>query len=171
MANAETPQIAVRAATESDIALLATVLAPEPSAEQLDRRWQEHGDGNREMLVAALAGQVVGTVSTTGHRFQRPDSLRLFALDVGPAFRGQGIGTALVQAVEERARRAGLKGVNLEVSMENTLAKRLYEPLGYRTLGKPVTDRWTRLLDGGGGEQVEDLSWVMTKDLGRPSKG
>ena len=74
------------------MALLATVLAPELSAEQLDRRWQEHGDGNREILVAALAGQVVDTVSTTGHRFQRPDSLRLFGLDVRPVFRGQGIG-------------------------------------------------------------------------------
>ena len=123
------------------------------------------------MLVASLAGQVVGTVSTTGHRFQRPDSLRLFALDVGPAFRGQGIGTALVQAVEERARRAGLKGVNLEVSVKNTNAMHLYERLGYRTVGNPVMDRWVRLADGGGCEQVEVLSRVMIKALGPPSKG
>ncbi len=171
MANVERPQITVREAEESDITKLAAVLAPELSAEQLNRRWQENKDGHREMLIAVLGRQVAGTVSTTGHRFQRPDSLRLFALDVGPAFRGQGIGTALTHAVEERARRAGLMSVNLEVSVENTSAMHLYERPGYRISGKPVMDRWERPTDHGGCEQVEDLSWVMTKALGASSKG
>ena len=105
------------------------------------------------MLIAELDGQVAGTVGITGHRFQLPDSLRLFALDVGPTFRGQGVGTTLIKAVEEQARHQGLKGVNLEVSVENADAIRLYERLGYRRLGEPVVDH-------------EELLWIMVKTFG-----
>ena len=86
-------------------------------------------------------------------------------------FRGRGIGTALVQAVEEKARRAGLKGVNLEVLVESTAAMHLYERLGYSISGRPVMDRRARLSGHGGREQVEDHSWVMTKALRPPPKG
>ena len=86
----------------------------------------------------------------------------MFALDVGAVFRSQGIGTALIKAVENEARRKGLKSVNLEVALQNPDALRLYERLGYRRTGERVVDRWTRLADDGDVDQVEDLSWVMT---------
>ena len=49
--------------------------------------------------------------------------------------------------------------------MSNAGAVRLYERLGYSRLGEPVVDRWTRLADDGGSEQVEELSWVMVRPL------
>ena len=98
-------------------------------------RFEESLDGYREILVAELDGCPVGSVSTGGHRFQRPDSLRLFALDVGEAFRGRGVGTALVNAVEATAADRALTEVNLEVAIENEDAARLYERLGYKRLG------------------------------------
>jgi ribosomal protein S18 acetylase RimI-like enzyme len=76
--------------------------------------------------------------------------LRLFALDVGLRFRGRGIGTALIEAVERRARRQGLRGVNLEVGVDNGDAIRLYERLGYRRRGSPVAG---------------ESSWIVTKSL------
>ena len=101
-----------------------------------------------------------------GHGFQRPDSLRLFALDVGEPFRGRGVGTALVNAVEAAAADRALTEVNLEVALENEDAVRLYERLGYQRLGKPVMDRWEQHLDDGGSRLVEEPSWVMIKSLG-----
>ncbi len=171
MAGAGSLQVAVRRATQEDIQRLAAVLAPEVGAEQVNRRWQEHQAGYREMLIAELMGQPAGTVSTGGHRFQSPGSLRMFALDVGAVFRSQGIGTALIKAVENEARRKGLKSVNLEVALQNPDALRLYERLGYRRTGERVVDRWTRLADDGDVDQVEDLSWVMTKELRGSSEG
>ena len=119
------------------------------------------------MLVAELDGRVVGTVSMGGHGFQRPGSLRLFALDVGPDFRRGGVGTALVRAVEAIASGRGLDEVNLEVAIDNEDAIRLYERLGYRRHGEPVMDRWEKRLDDGSSLLVEVPSWVMVKRLGR----
>ena len=129
-------------------------------------RFEESLDGYREILVAELDGYPVGTVSTSGHGFQRPGSLRLFALDVGEAFRGRGVGTALVNAVEAAAADRALTEVNLEVAIENEDPVRLYVRLGYKHLGKPVLDRWEQPLDDGGSRLVEEPSWVMIKSLG-----
>ena len=145
------------------MAELVDVLKPEVSAEQVDRRWQEQRDGHRAVLIAELDGQVAGTASIGGHGHHLPNSLRLFALDVGPAFRRKGVGTALIDAVEGTAYRRGIESVNLEVSVENGDALRLYEQRGYQRLDSPVLMRWTRLADDGSSEQVEELSWVMTR--------
>ena len=117
------------------------------------------------MLVAELEGRAVGTVSIGGRRFQRPGSLRLFALDVGAAFRGQGIGTALVGSVETRVAEQALNQVNLEAAVENEDAIRLYEWLEYRRVGEPVMDSWERLHDDGSSELVEMPSLVMVRRL------
>ena len=117
------------------------------------------------MLVAELDGQVVGTVSMGGHGFQRPGSLRLFALDVGAAFRRRGVGTALVKAVEAIASGRDLDEVNLEVAICSRDAIRLYERLGYRRHGDPVSDRWERRLDDGSSQMVDVPSWVMINRL------
>ncbi len=159
------PRITVRRFVESDIEKLATALAPDMSTARIQRRWHEVRDGYREILVAELDGEVVGTVSTTHLRLQLPDSLRMFALDVGPAFRRQGVGRSLIEAIEDKARTVGLGKVNLEVALDNTEALRLYERMGYRRFGAPIVNRWEQLNYDGSSEEVEEHSWIMVKDL------
>ena len=89
----------------------------------------------------------------------------MLALDVGSAYRRRGIGTLLVETVEAKAEGEGFSKVNLEVALDNDGALCLYESLGYRIVGSPVTDRWTRTTEDGGREQVEERSWVMVKDM------
>ena len=117
------------------------------------------------MLVAVKEGRAVGSVSIGGGRFQRKNSLRLFALDVGPEFRRNGIGTALINAVEAIAHDRGLDQVNLEVETNNKDAIRLYRRLGYRICGNPVMDRWTLLQDDGSSKTIEVPVFVMVKRL------
>ena len=157
--------LTIRRAKKSDVSALAAVLEPDVSAKQVSHRWQEDCDGYREMLVAEFDGEVVGTVSSTHHHSQLPGSLRMLALDVGRAFRRQGIGTALIEAVERKARCEGLRCVNLEVALDNHAALHLYEGLGYHCLDEPVVNRWTRLTDDGICEQVEEHSRVMVKKV------
>lgn len=64
-------------------------------------------------------------------------------LSVLQEYRGQGIGTRLLQAVEEYARSRGCCKVTLEVREINPLAERLYRRLGY---GDP-SGYATRFLD------------------------
>ena len=100
-------RLRIRPVEQEDIGGLIAALAPGVGEAQMRMRFEESLDGYREILVAELDGYPVGTVSTGGHGFQRPGSLRLFALDVGEAFRGKGVGTALVNAVEAAAARPG----------------------------------------------------------------
>jgi [ribosomal protein S18]-alanine N-acetyltransferase len=165
MTRAASSHIVVRPCEVDDVPTLAAALATEVSTAQVNLRFEEHQAGYRQMLVAELEGQVLGTVSMGGGKHQLPGSLRMLALDVGPAFRGQGVGSALIAAVEEEARRRDLKAVNLEVAVENADAIRLYERLGYRQVGEPFVDRWMRRRDDGGQEQVEERSLAMVKRL------
>ena len=63
-------------------------------------------------------------------------------LAVDAACRGRGIGTALMDAVEGRARASGVVGMRLNVSLGNDGGLRFYEGLGYSQsavrLSKPL---------------------------------
>lgn len=61
------------------------------------------------------------------------DEFVVDSLAVDPAYRGRGIGTALLRKAEERARSMGKRTMSLGVIGENAGAIRLYERLGYRT--------------------------------------
>jgi GNAT superfamily N-acetyltransferase len=64
-------------------------------------------------------------------------------LYVTPNHRLRGIGTALVEAVLDRACRAGIVAVDLEIDAGHSHAKSLYRRLGFRPLSR---SRWVREL-------------------------
>lgn len=89
----------------------------------------------------------------------------MFALDVSRAFRNRGVGTALIRAVESAAIGLNLDEVNLEVSVDNVDAIRLYERLRYRRLPDPVAHSWDDLDEHGSRRIIEALCWVKVKDI------
>jgi len=155
----------IRHVTRADVPGLIENVLGDTGQRVVERRVGEHEVGYRHMMVAELGGRVVGTVSTGGVGHEMPDSLRLFALDVGEVHRGRGIGTALIEAVEARAAGLGLGGVNLEVSVDNGGAIRLYERRGYKFAAGPIDETWPRPLPDGTIQQVADKQWVMAKRL------
>ena len=157
--------VEIRIATDRDLESLADAHDPGISAAQIERWLEESRMGFRTLLVAVKEGRAVGSVSIGGGRHQRKGSLRLFALDVGPAFRRNGVGTALVKAVEAIAAGRDLDEVNLEVTIDNKDAIRLYRRLGYRKCGDPLMDRWNRMHDNGSSEMIEVPVFVMVKRL------
>ena len=95
----------------------------------------------------AERGTMVMLVATTGNRHVGQSWLDLaryrtgavlWALRVKPAWRGRGIGTRLIAAAEQTARRAGRAWLEIEVELGNTRARELYERLGYSWLHR----RW-----------------------------
>jgi len=60
-------------------------------------------------------------------------------LAVDTPYRGRGIGTALIAAMEERARQSGSVRYTLDVSARNASARRLYEHRGFT-----IASRWPR---------------------------
>ena len=78
----------------------------------------------------------------------------LLALAVDDAMRGRGVGSSLMDFVEERARRSGSSRLCLDVAVKNEGARRLYERRGMTTEA-----RWPRL------RLLPPLLVRMTKEL------
>ena len=92
-------------------------------------------DGNRTLLAAYEAGQIVGTVQlscgTMPNQAHRADVNKLI---VHPAFRRRGIAKALMCALEEEAHRLGRTLITLDTRTGDN-AEPLYSALGYETAG------------------------------------
>ncbi|MGE0652464.1 MAG: GNAT family N-acetyltransferase [Alphaproteobacteria bacterium] len=101
------------------------------------------------VLVALADGKPAGTVSVNlDDMSTRPDLGPWVAnLYVDPAFRGRGVGSALVRAAEDAARAAG----HARIFLYTPDQERMYTRLGWRVIDRDVYD----------GEDVA----VMTKDL------
>jgi len=106
----------------------------------------ERRDREAELWVAVdddgtLLGSVTSCPPGSPWRELSDDSEGEFRmLSVTPAARGRGVGEALVQHCEERARAAGATRMCLSTLDEMTLAQRLYARLGYRH--EPDRDWW-----------------------------
>nr|WP_244977259.1 GNAT family N-acetyltransferase [Deinococcus humi] len=90
-----------------------------------------------ESLFALAAGGFVAVdreevIGCVGFRPDGPETLTLSRLAILPQSRGQGLGAALVRAVEGRAAQHGFGRVLLAVSQFNLDVVPFYERLGYR---------------------------------------
>lgn len=85
------------------------------------------------VLVAAADDRYVGvavcffSLST----FRAQPLLNVHDLAVVPEYRGKGVGRALLQAAEDRARQKGCCKLTLEVQDDNTRARALYRSFGF----------------------------------------
>jgi len=90
----------------------------------------------------ANAGQLVFRLMADAHSVgwlwlavPGPDRDRLMAwvhsIEVDPAFRGRGYGRAAMMLAEDEARSRGMTSLGLNVHGQNTVARSLYDSLGY----------------------------------------
>lgn len=96
--------------------------------------WQENG--RCFWLVCWRDGDLIAN----GQLLIYPHGTELANIAVAPAWQGQGIGTALIAALEAIARENELTELEIGVTAENGRALALYERLGY------VEDRRIELL-------------------------
>ncbi|ELY61868.1 GNAT family N-acetyltransferase [Natronolimnohabitans innermongolicus] len=89
---------------------------------------------NDGLLVARDAGRIVGFASFhLEHGSLALDTTRgmLSNIYVEPAYRGQGLGGALLEAAEAELEERGAEAVVLEVMADNEAARRFYDRQGY----------------------------------------
>ena len=84
-------------------------------------------------FAAEVDGQVVGLVGAGSGEFN--GTAALTSLWVDPRFRGLGVGSALIDAVEAWALGQGLGQILLWVTETNQVAQRLYERRGFARTG------------------------------------
>lgn len=150
----------IRELEERDLAPLGNDLGL--SRYHIAERWRERLAGERTMLIADVDGRMTGSVS-----FDERDTftglLHLFALGVVPDAQRRGIGTKLIEAVEQEACDRRLDGVYLAVAIDNFDAIRLYERLAYVRTGDPYTARWTWYGANGESREVVERCFRMVK--------
>jgi GNAT superfamily N-acetyltransferase len=129
----------IRRAAEADLdAVVAALGQRHYFADRLARQQGEAG----VLLVAWLEGRPVGDVFLTWEPADEPEVRRwlpgvprLVHLEVLGRLQRRGIGTALIRAGEDLARRLGHQRLALGVEVGNPDARRLYERLGYADWG------------------------------------
>ena len=98
-------------------------------AEHLDRYLSE---------VYTAGDDLVGISLVT----RRGTTARIGGFGCTPAFRGRGVGRALMERAVQRCTAAGATTLTLEVIVGNEAAQRLYERLGFRVARTLVGYRW-----------------------------
>lgn len=125
----------VRSAELSDLDDLVALEEQSFTSDRLSRaQFRRHLDSDSAKVLVASAGphRLLGTAVVFFRK--RSGVARLYSIAAHHAARGQGVGTALLDAVEQLARRRRCRALRLEVRADNAGAIRLYERLGYRRL-------------------------------------
>ena len=147
------PAVIRRARTDDAAAMSALIQEYVPVGTLLPRTPEFIAERTLDFLVAAVRGQVIGCVHLEEYS---PSMAELRSLVVDPAFQGQGVGVALVNAVEELAARRDYPTIFAVSNNEAFFLARGYTP---RTI--PELDRER--------SAVSKFKGVFAKDLARPA--
>jgi L-amino acid N-acyltransferase len=133
-------------------AILTTVATfdTEPKSEAERRAWLVAHDPRHPILVAELAGAVVGwaSLSQWSDRPAYADTAEI-SLYVRAACRGQGIGKQLIETIIAEGEKVGLHTVIARIVAGNQVSIRLHEAVGFEPIGimREVGRKFGRLLD------------------------
>ena len=122
-------------------------------------------------LFALADGDVVGSAVLCARPVQRlaaaayPDVPEIGYLQVEPARRGSGIGTALVGFGERLARERGASAVTIGVGLDNPRARALYQRLGYRPTGVTDSYEYAGVLPEGTVRTISETAETLRKVL------
>ena len=128
--------ITIRPGGVADVPRLVEIEARNFATDRLSKRSFQHllTRGHTIHLVAEAAG--AGIVGYAIVLLQRGTSLaRLYSFAIEPAYRGAGVGLALLAEAERRAVAQGCAFMRLEVRPDNAAAVARYRAIGYREFG------------------------------------
>lgn len=112
-----------------------------------------------ELPTQLVVGQVFAQLATDDEQ-----KAYIHAFRVRPECRRTGIGSRLMDKAEGELRKRGYRQVCLNVTYENSAARRLYQRLGYREIAE-VSGQWSYYDQNFILQQVSEPGWRMLKEL------
>lgn len=134
--------VTIREATVSDADAVAALLGeldyPTSPAQASKRLARIAADPSTWVIVAVADSQLAGLGALHVQNLVERDEpgCQVAALVVGRRFRRRGVGEALMQALEDEARRRGGKVMVLNTAHRRADAHAFYEALGYEHTGR-----------------------------------
>lgn len=132
--------------------------------------WQRFQKGLSVLWVAELPdigiiGQVFIQLICDRHELADGKTRAyLYSFRVRPAYRGRGLGSRILQTVEDDLRRRGFRYVTLNVGKENRLAQKMYKRHGYQIVAHEPGN-WSYIDDKGILVEMHEPAWRMEKTL------
>ena len=135
------PAAHIRFARKDDLAAAVHLEQTCFSTYSLSKRQLQylHHRQNNVFLVAEQDGRVIGEAIALVRHHKKGMSGRIYSLAVSDTCRGRKIGRQLMQRLIHELSSRGVRRAYLEVEQANTGAVKLYETLGFRSLG-PLPD-------------------------------
>ncbi len=165
-AHSPQPDVVIRWAVYEDIARLERLSDIWELRETNLRAFDAYRSGRLLWLIADVDGVPVGTV--WGELFPEHDrsgaTVHIVSFRVDDAYQNRGIGSRLLQTVEEEAKKRGRRRATLFVAQDNEGAIRLYRRFGYEIVGTRASRFDYRDPAGRRHSRVED-QFVMAKSL------
>lgn len=122
----------------------------EPKSESERQTWFEAHDVRHPILVAELAGQVIGwaSLSKWSERLAYADTAEI-SLYVHSTCRGQGVGKELMAAMVQAGEQACLHTIIARIAAGNEVSVRLHQAAGFERIGvmREVGRKFGQLLD------------------------
>lgn len=116
------------------VEMLCTIYSKEDMQGYKDGDLDYYFSGGEDWIcVAEIDGKVEAFLSIEVHR-EEQNYLYYDDFNVSQTFRGQGIGSALMEKAEEFCRTLGFSAIVLHVEETNTRARKLYEKKGFTLL-------------------------------------
>lgn len=118
-----------------------------------------------ELPGIGLVGQVFIQLTCDRHELaDGSERAYLYSFRVRSEYRSLGIGTRMMEVVEQDLRERGFYAITLNVARDNPRAQQLYARRGYRVVA-PEPGIWSYPDDKGVWHRVEEPAWRMEKIL------
>lgn len=119
----------------------------------------EGGMSDMARVYGWFGGTWRSLVLSVLERDLQPGVFQMDGIFVAAEARGQGVGTTLLSAIKDEARKSGMSEVQLDVIDTNPRAKALYEREGFKVVCKEETGPFQLLF---GFSSATRMSWVVT---------
>ena len=150
----ETPTITFRKMTPDDAEQVAEIDFKSFSVPwKMTDYWRYAQEKNIEAVVGEIEKKIVAYAAA----FVSFEEAEVFKIAVEPELRGKGFGTKIFAELIEVCKSRGAKAITLEVRPSNTVAVKMYESFGLKSVGRrknyytnPVEDAlvmWNTKLD------------------------